>query len=128
MLDTIGNWDNWGVWMAGVVGGLAALGWLARKGYKLVTWIARLFKLLDKQLRRNGGASMFDRVETTASDVAHLKGTVTEIVGTVEQLLATVAELSGRFDAHLQTTAEANREMWPAVRAVAEAQPPTDWR
>ncbi len=33
-LEILGNLDGYGVWLAGVVGGLTALGWFLRKAWK----------------------------------------------------------------------------------------------
>lgn len=127
--------DDRMLWITAVVGGIGALLWFTRRTYRVVKKAAKylialvkkldaLADLADYQLNNNGGGSMIDKIESQGRDIAHLTGTTAEIAGSLEQLSGTVTELSDRFEAHLQTAAEANREMWPAVRAVAEAQPP----
>lgn len=124
MPDAIAHLDNWGIWLGGVVTGLIALGWAVRairRGIKRVLSWARkmdaLAELGNAQLSNNHGSSLLDKVERNTRTIDHLEGTVTEMAGTVDTLAQS-------FDEHLNVQAEANRAMWPAVQAVAEAQPP----
>jgi len=127
--------DAYGLWLAAVVAGLTALGWLCKKAYKgvtsaykggraLVRRIDALADIAEYQLNNNGGGSMLDKIERSERATDHLTGTVTELAGVVDRLDAKVDSLGDTFESHLATQAEANREMWPAVRAVAEARPP----
>lgn len=113
--------DEYGLWLAAVAGGMTALGWLTKKafngGRRAFRWARAFVRKMDAlgdvahyQLNNNGGGSLLDKIERTERKVDQLSGTVTE--------------LAGSFDKHLATQAEANRAMWPAVQAVAEAHPP----
>lgn len=106
-----------GVQITGIVTGIAALLWFGRKLWRVISWVAKLFQLLDYQLHANGGGSLLDKIDKNAKDVSHLRGMVTDVAGSVDSL-------ADRFDEHLTVQAEANRAMWPAIEAVAEAQPP----
>lgn len=94
MRDVVANLDDYSVWLVAVVGGLGALGWLARKAVKgfrqarhFLRKIDSLLDLADHQLKNNGGSSLFDKVEKTAENVEHV----------VER----VNDLTERFDRHL---------------------------
>lgn len=65
--------DDYGGWLAAVVAGLAALGWLIRRAFRIVSGTAhrarevarkidRLDELASLELQTNGGGSMKDCV------------------------------------------------------------------
>lgn len=56
------------VWLAAVVAGLVALGWLTRKLWKMFKRFDRileLVELVEKEMRPNGGSSLRDAVNST---------------------------------------------------------------
>lgn len=122
--------DSLGLWLAAVVAGLTALGWLARKAYRGVRKAYKagrefarrahaVLEVAEYQLNNNGGGSLLDKIERTERKTDQNTAVLYEVAGTVDKLGTTV-------DTHLATQAEANRDMWQAIRAVAESRPPND--
>ena len=85
--------DDYGLWLAAVVGGLGALGWLGRRVYRIARTIierahdvARKIDTLDAlagyELKANGGGSIKDRV------------------GKIPSLEAAVADLTAQAASH----------------------------
>ncbi len=116
-MNALANLDDYGVWIAAVVGGLVALGWLAKKtrqGIREIRHftndIRKVLRVADHQLTNNGGTSLLDKVDRIERNL----DAVTEVVD----------GLAERFDDHLTTLAEANRAMWPAVEQIAKSTPP----
>lgn len=73
MIGVLANLDDYGGWIAGVVAGLVAIGWLARRVARAIraTWhrakeigrkIDTLEELAGYELNSNGGGSIKDRV------------------------------------------------------------------
>ena len=61
--------QNWAVWLAAVVAGLGALGWLGKKTWVGIRWLRRfarkadaLLDIADYELNPNGGGSIKDRI------------------------------------------------------------------
>lgn len=122
--------QEWALWLAAVVAGLTALGWLwtrlRRVVRRLVRWwraVERRFDALEAlvqhELNPNTGTSMKDalgRVE--AAQREHLQDAATAF-GEINQRLA-VLETVGT------TQAEAQASLWPAIEAVARATPPPE--
>lgn len=120
--------QEWALWLAAVVAGLTALGWiwtrLVRAARRCGRWwdagVARfdaLEALVQHELNPNTGSSMKDalaRVE--AAQQTHLReaGAAFESINSRLSVLEAVGA----------THAEAQANLWPAIEAVAKATPP----
>jgi len=114
--DVLGNIDDYAIWLTAVVGGLVALGWLGKRARakfarmsELLVRIDVAVTLAEHELRPNSGSSLYDKIGRISSGV--------------DALWESVDTLSERFESQLATQAEASRAMWPAVEAIANAQP-----
>lgn len=105
MIGVLTHLDVYGGWLAAVVGGLVALGWLVKRVVRVVrvTWarckeIARKIDTLEElagyELNSNGGGSIKDRVgkipalEASVADLTTASGNHTERLGSLEGSLA----------------------------------------
>lgn len=114
--DAAANIDDYAIWLTAVVGGLIALGWLVKRVRAKATQVSALLVRIDvavtlaeHELRPNSGSSLYDKIGRISSGV--------------DALWESVDTLSERFESQLATQAEASRAMWPAVEAIANAQP-----
>lgn len=111
--------DDTGVWLAGVVAGIGALGWLARRIYRWAHRLARMVEtvhdLASYELTPNGGGSIKDRVGRLADADERTAEAINAIVDRVERLETVVAAYTGE-----------QKQMWGAIEAVARATPPED--
>lgn len=120
--------QEWALWAAAVVAGLTALGWIGKRARAALrrafaTWrhwesrLDLLDRLVTHELQPNTGSSMKDalqRVERRQEQ--HMREAA---------LMALSMESRIREVEHaLQATAEAQAAVWPAIQAVAEAEPP----
>lgn len=115
--DDLSAVERWAVFLAALAAGLGAVAYLVRtlrRAYcRIRDWVRRgleradaLERLVQHELNPNSGQSLHD---------------------TVHRLDEVVAENSERLDAvegSLSTMAESQRHMWPAIEAVARAEPP----
>lgn len=123
------------MWLAAVVAGLGALGWLYSKAAKAVragvewgrAWSARfdaLDHLVTHELTPNSGSSIKDAVGRLEARQEAMEVRQEEHV----QLSAGAQEaIEARLDnveAVSKTYAEAQGHLWPAIEAVAKAVPP----
>lgn len=60
ILDSLASW---GGWFAAVAAGMAGLGWLAKKAFRLASLIDDVHDLVTTELRTNGGTSIKDAVK-----------------------------------------------------------------
>lgn len=111
--------ERWAVWTAAISGGLAGFLYITakvRRGIRTLWGFAKdvrrrmnaLEDLLNHELNPNSGTSLKDAV--TRLDRA-------------------VADQSERLDTledHLGTLADSQRAIWPAIEAVAKAEPPKE--
>lgn len=126
--------QEWAIWVAAVSAGLVALAAVARKvraAWRVgVTrwhaWEARfdaLNSLVQHELRPNTGSSLKDAVERVETRQERHLADAARVAGQIEQRL-------GRLEDVMGTAADAQAAMWPAIEAVAKAQPPDpegDW-
>ena len=126
MIGALGNLDNYGLWITGVVGGLAAVGWLARRTYRSVRAFVRrtrslarkidaLSELAQYELNHNGGGSLKDhaaKVPLLVLKVERIDKTLTEHLSTSE-----AAVLAGHKE---------GERMWSAIEALAKSNPPEE--
>lgn len=140
MIGVLSEVDDWALWLAAVVAGLGAVGWLLnriRRAYKaLKPWVCRLQAVLDiaeYELQHNGGGSIKDAVSEIPrirKDVAQLKADVAELKqgdkvlreGAV--LIADrAAEMRTALDDHVQQADSIHDEQAAAIANLAEALP-----
>lgn len=127
--------DDYGVWVAAVVAGLGAIGWLSRHLMRTYSKTYKWFKetagridgilvVADYQLNNNGGGSLIDKVEKGIANDRRIEEKVDAISAQfAEHINAQTDVLQSQSDT-LQAQAEAGKALWPAVQAIAEAQPP----
>ena len=122
MPDIIANADNWGLWIAGVVAGLTALGFLLRGLRRGIRWILNLGRTLDAlndlaqyELRPNHGGSIKDHAAQ-----------VPPLVQRVNELAEQVAGQRDILDNHLTASTSEQQSMWSAIEAIAKASPPEE--
>jgi hypothetical protein len=122
--------QEWALWLAAVVAGLTAVGWLWSRLVRAARRVRRWWRaaerrfdaleaLVQHELNPNTGTSMKDalgRVE--AAQHKHLQEAA-EAFSSINGRLA-VLEAVGT------TQAEAQAHLWPAIEAVAKATPPPD--
>lgn len=118
--------ERWAVFVAALAAGLTALGVLAvraRRAYCRARDLLRdalararvLAELVEHELNPNTGGSLHDMARRTDART--------------KRLLSNDRRQDRRLDAleeHIGTMAHAQRDMWPAIRAVAESEPPHD--
>lgn len=140
MIEVIGEVDDWALWLAAVVAGLTALGWIGRRTRRaynrLKPWVCKLQAVLDiaeYELQHNGGGSIKDAVSeipalrrglSTVSDSldAHLtQSTITAERANVEK--AAVASRLAELEKAARHQAEALGEQAAAIGNLAEALP-----
>lgn len=140
MIPFLSQVDDGALWLAAVVAGLTALGWLlrkARRGYQaLKPWVCRVGIVLDLaeyELQHNGGGSIKDSVSEIPrirKDVAQLKADVAELKqgdkvlreGAV--LIADrAAEMRSALDDHVQQANDIHDEQAASIARLAEAMP-----
>lgn len=120
--------QEWALWLAAVVAGLTALGWVyarVRRGLAAVLgwgreWAARfnaLDALVTHELQPNSGSSMKDAIDRLeVKQQRHLDEAGTAFDSIDRRL--------GALEGSLATAADAQRNLWPAIEAVAKAAPP----
>jgi hypothetical protein len=127
--EPVAHVQEWALWLAAVVAGLTALGWLWVRGRRLYVraragvrgWVARfdaLDALVSHELQPNTGTSMKDslrRLEETQADHIALAAATHEVI----------EERLGRLEAVTSTFSESQAHLWPAIEAVAQATPPS---
>lgn len=122
--------QEWAVWVAAVVAGLTALGWLAarlRRGLRRAhaTWRAwetrldTLDRLVTHELQPNTGSSLKDAVARVEDRQERHQREAALLALSLE------SRLRG-LESALQANAEAQATVWPAIQAVAEAAPPSN--
>lgn len=125
--EPVANVQEWALWVAAVVAGLGALGWLwvrVRRLYvagrnRVLRWGARfdaLDALVSHELQPNTGSSMKDslrRLEATQAEHIRMATAAHEVLEDRLQHLEAVTSTFSESQAHL----------WPAIEAVARATP-----
>ena len=133
-MDTIvSHLDDGGLWLAAVVAGLTALGWLLRKGrrgyLRLKPWVQRIDVVLDLaeyELQHNGGGSIKDSVSKIGGierDVAELKAGAEILRAGAVGIAAGAAEMRAALDAHVVQANDIHDEQAAAIAHLAEALP-----
>lgn len=132
--------DDGGVWLAAVVGGLVALGWLIRKtfrGYRKLNDFLRkadvILDIAEYELQHNGGGSIKDSVSKIPAlllDVAVLKQDVAELkqgdkvlregAGVIAER---AADLSKALAEHVDQANGIHEEQAAAIAHLADALP-----
>lgn len=127
--------DDWGVYLAAVGGGLAALGWIfkhLRSGFKqagrMVKRIDVLGDMVERELANNGGKTLKDKTDRTSEAVDALAETLDAAVETVDVIAEKVERLQSvetKLDGHLQwSQSETERRaaeearLWAAIEAL----------
>lgn len=95
-------------WLAVIAAGLGGIAYLARILIRLVKAWEAISIVVNRELSHNHGTSIKDDVHGTAISVNQLHADVVELQVTLASL------------------AEANHLIWPAIEAVARAQPPEE--
>jgi len=133
-MDTIvSHLDDGGLWLAAVVAGLTALGWILRKlrrGYlRVKPWVRRVDIVLDLaeyELQHNHGGSIKDavsKIEGIERDVADLKAGDKLLREGAKVIADRAAEMREALDAHVQQANDIHDEQAAAIAHLAEALP-----
>jgi len=133
-MDTIlEHLDDGGLWLAAVVAGLTALGWILRKlrrGYlRVKPWVRRVDIVLDLaeyELQHNHGGSIKDavsKIEGIERDVADLKAGDKLLREGAKVIADRAAEMREALDAHVQQANDIHDEQAAAIAHLAEALP-----
>lgn len=119
--------QEWAVWVAAVVAGLTAVGWLGhrlRRGFRRAwsTWASwerrwdALDRLVTHELQPNTGSSMKDALARLEDRQERHMREAALMALSMESRIRSVEDA-------LQANAEAQATLWPAIQAVAEATP-----
>jgi len=133
-MDTIlEHLDDGGLWLAAVVAGLTAVGWILRKlrrGYlRVKPWVRRVDIVLDLaeyELQHNHGGSIKDAVSKIAGiekDVADLKEGAKVLRDGAIGIAASAAEMRKALADHVDQANEIHDEQAAAIAHLAEALP-----
>lgn len=95
-------------YLALIAAGAGGLLWIGQQVRRVVRAADVMSALVSRELSHNSGKSMKDDVHGTAVSIARLDDRVSDLYRVLESL------------------AEANHLIWPAIEAVARAQPPKD--
>lgn len=71
-MNLLAQLDDIGVWLAAVAGGLAAVGFLARKAWSTARTVDRVAHLLEHELNHNSGKSVKDLTTWTKAAVTRI--------------------------------------------------------
>jgi hypothetical protein len=133
MPDVITHLDDGSLWLAAVVSGLVALGWLVRKawrGYrKLDDFLRKADVILDiasYELQHNGGGSIKDgasQIPGLVRDVAELKAGARKLEAGAGVIAKRAAEFRAALDAHVEQARDIHDEQAAAIASLAEALP-----
>jgi hypothetical protein len=125
--------DDGGIWLAAVVGGMVALGWLARKtwrGYRKLNDFLRkadvILDIAEYELQHNGGGSIKDSVSKIAgieSDVAELKKDNKVLRAGAGVIAERAAEMRAALAEHVEQASQIHDEQAAAIAHLAEALP-----
>jgi hypothetical protein len=122
MPDVLAHLDDYGLYVAGVVAGLTALGFLLKGARRLIRWAVGLGRTIDAlndlaqyELRPNHGGSLKDHAAQ-----------VPPLVGRVDALAEQVAGQRRILDEHLLASTSEQQSMWSAIEAIAKASPPEE--
>ena len=129
----VSHLDDGGLWLAAVVAGLTAAGWLLRKlrrGYlRVKPWVRRVDIVLDLaeyELQHNHGGSIKDavsKIEGIERDVADLKAGDLLLREGAKVIADRAAEMREALDAHVQQANDIHDEQAAAIAHLAEALP-----
>ena len=133
-MDTIlEHLDDGGLWLAAVVAGLTALGWILRKlrrGYlRVKPWVKRVDIVLDLaeyELQHNHGGSIKDavsKIEGIERDVADLKAGDLLLREGAQIIADRAAEMRQALDDHVKQANDIHDEQAAAIAHLAEALP-----
>jgi hypothetical protein len=94
--ELVGQMDDIAVWVIAVLGAVAAIGgamrWIVKKARHVIAWCVQQAERLErvdelaKELRPNGGRSIKDVTDETATAVADLQAAVAELKAGAEKL------------------------------------------
>lgn len=114
------------VWVASIVAGLGALGWLGKKTIAAARWLVQLGRKLDKladlanyELAHNGGMSIKD----AAALIRPMKKALDEHLETSARI---GAEFEARLDALEGQRAKTIADLAEALPVVAKSTPPAE--
>lgn len=132
-MDLLAHLDDGGLWLAAVVAGLTALGWLLRKmwrGYrKLDAFMKKADVVLDiaaYEMQHNGGGSIKDaasKLPGIERDVAELKAGAQVLREGAIGIAAGAAEMRQALAEHVEQANDIHEEQALAIAHLAEALP-----
>ena len=132
-IDFLRQLDDGALWLAAVVAGLTAAGWLIRKswrGYRKLNEFLRkadvILDIAEYELQHNGGGSIKDSVSKIPGiekDVADLKAGAEVLRLGAVGIAESAAEMRKALDAHVDQANDIHEEQAAAIAHLAEALP-----